>query len=168
MWRVPITIAALCLSGCWEPAGYLSYSGEPPEDDEIWRPNPDTGPDDDDPLTGVDPVIRAADAWCYVTEDQGDWWGVHAVGDDPQGSDNLENFVGDGVTVLDDDGERVGVIALVCEPNGQCWSSASTQQLGAGCSDPRAYGFVFELEDIQGHRSETLMVQGRRGTGPNG
>jgi hypothetical protein len=157
-------------SACWDAPGYLSYTGEPPGDDEVWRPNPDTGPDDSDPDTwnGVDPVVDDADAWCYSTDDAGDWWGLKATGDDPQGAQTLQAFVADGVEIRDSDGSILATLALVCEADGQCWGSSQCEHIDVYCTNPQRYGFGFVVEDEQGHRSEVTTVQGRYGAGPTG
>jgi hypothetical protein len=172
MLRLPLAaILALPLCACWGPAGHLSFSGEPPGDNEVWRPNSDTGPEDSDEpdtLDGVDPVIDSADAWCYTSDDAGDWWGLKATGDDPQGSQTLQAFVADGVEILDNSGFTIATLALVCEENGQCWGSAQCEHIDVYCSNPQGYSFLFVVEDEQGHRSETATVQGRYGSGPTG
>lgn len=169
MLRRLLACLTLALTACHGAPGYLSYSGEAPEDDEIWRPNPSDDSGDDEPgLSGVDPVVFEADAWCYTTEDAGDWWGLRARGDDPQGAESLESFVMDGVTVLAEGGATVAVVALVCEADGACWSSGRAEQLAAPCQAASTFDFAFAIEDIEGHRSEVVTVQGRRGSGPNG
>lgn len=161
---------SVSLVACWGPPGHLSFSGEPPGDDEVWLPDNDTGPEDTDVTFSddVSPVIDQADAWCYFTDDSGDWWGLKAVGDDPQGSSTLKAYLESGVRVLDSGGSEVANIALVCEDSGQCWGSAQAEHIDIFCTNPQNYSFLFEIEDEQGHSSSTTSVQGRYGTGPTG
>ena len=172
MDRWSLTAAlAVSLTACWGAPGHLSFSGEPPGDDEVWRPNSDTGPEDSDepdPMTGVDPVVQEADAWCYTSSDAGDFWGFSAVGDDPQGSQTLEAYIPDGVEVQDADGDVLATVALVCEDSGQCWGSVQCEHIDVSCSSPQSYSFLFVVQDEQGNRSEAATVQGRYGAGPTG
>jgi len=165
-----VAALALPLAACWGAPGHLSFTGEPPGDNETWISGNDTGPEDTDGTynDGVSPVIREADAWCYVTDDAGDWWGFEANGDDPQGSDTIKSYLDSGVTVLDSAGTTVANIALVCEANGQCWGSAQAEHIDIYCDNPQSYDFVFVIEDEQGHGSSGTTVPGRYGTGPTG
>lgn len=169
MRRLLVAIITASLAACWGPPGHLSFTGEPPSDGDIWLSD-DTGSwDTDDPYSdGVSPVLELADAWCYTTDDSGDWWGFKAQGDDPQGLDTLLAFMADGVRVQDSGGAEVATVALVCEDNGHCWGSAQSDHIDLGCMNPMAYDFVFQVEDQQGHRSTALTVQGRYGTGSTG
>ncbi len=170
MRRLLVATLAIHLSACWGAPGYLSFTGDPPGDDEIWLPDDDTGPDDtaDGWTDGVSPVIDEADAWCYVTDDSGDWWGFEAVGDDPQGAQTLQAYLENGVHIIDTDGDVVGSVALVCEDSGQCWGSAQAEHIDIQCTNPQAYQFAFELIDESGNGSGLTTVQGRYGSGPTG
>ncbi len=169
MHRLLAAAILASLSACWGPPGYLSFSGEPPGSDDIWLPDDDTGPDEDPVFNDdVSPVILEADAWCYSDDDSGQWWGLAAVADDPQGPDTIEAYREDAVQILDSAGAGLGTVAMVCEPDGQCWGSARADHIDLPCANPDRATFVFELRDHQGHRSNSVSVQGRYGAGPNG
>jgi len=150
--------------------GHLSLL-RPAEDPEHWEPNPDSGGPDDsgEPAgDGESPWIRSVDAWCYTAEDTGDWWGMKAVGDDPQGAGTLSAFIVDGVEVRDQAGARLATLALVCDAEGQCWTSSQAEHVHVACRDATRAQVWFWIEDEEGHRSEGVETPGRGASGPGG
>jgi hypothetical protein len=170
MSRASLFLVLAFSSACWGPTGHLGYSGDPPEDDEIWRPNPgDTGPADTGSVfDGPGPVIDFADAWCYYDTDGEAWWALHAIGDDPQGAASLEALVTDAVQAVDAGGNERANLPLACEADGQCWGSAWADNIAVPCVNPENYRFLFSLEDEDGNRSEQKVVAGRYGTSSGG
>lgn len=167
-----LALSLLLPAACWGPAGHLGHTyAVEEEDNDVWIPNPDTGPEDTGPDTTnnrTHPVIDDADAWCYTTSDSGDWWGMKVEGDDPQGPQTLLAMIEDGCKMVDGDGTLVAELAIVCEDSGDCWGSAQADHIGIQCSNPSEYTFLFWLEDGDGNRSAQAEVQARWGSGPNG
>ncbi len=168
MRRLLAVAVALPLAACWGPPGYLSFSGDPPGPDEIWVGDTDDRDSDEPYSDGVSPVVESADAWCYPVDDAGQWWGFKATTDDPQGTETIESYNEEGVVVLDGGGQTVAAIALVCEGDGQCWGSAQAEHIEVACGVADVHRFVFQVRDVQGHRSNSESVVGRMGTGPTG
>ncbi len=166
MARRSFIAAALCgaLVACWGPPGHLYFA---PQDDSDTPYTPDDS-DSEPPMQGNKPVIEEADAWCYSYDDGTEWWGLQAVGDDPQGASTLLTYIEDGVDMRDGGGDFVARLALVCDENGLCYGSAMGDQIDVTCDGATSYVFYFELEDTEGHRSEVAEVQGRWGYGPEG
>lgn len=166
-----VALASALLAGCWGSAGHLSFTGEPGGDDEHWSPNPDSGPDEDtgdaDP-SGVRPEVSHVDAWCYANDDGHEWWGMSAVGDDPQGVTTLAPFVVEGVEVADAAGDPVATSDLACEDSGQCWGSAQAGQIDVPCRAAEEHVFTFHVVDEDGNSSPREAVRGRTAGGPGG
>ena len=114
------------------------------------------------------PEVLSADAWCYLhsTGDKAYYWGLKVQADDPQGSDTLETFFNDAVTISIN-GVEVTTQPLVCT-TGECTHSFAEADDGIACSNATAYEFSIQVMDIDENWSEPLIIAGRQGSSAKG
>jgi hypothetical protein len=119
---------------------------------------------------GPNPTIVEADAWCYVLEagDTVEQWLFKATATDPQGVDTLESFTQNAISFQDIGGTEISTVAIVCDPAGECTSSANGASLGVGCSNPTNFQAVFTVSDQDGNVSAPVTVTGRLGSSADG
>ena len=120
--------------------------------------------------TGPEPVILEADAWCYTPGGsvEGDFWGLKALVEDPQGPDTLPGLQTDAVRVDSSAGGTLTTMAMVCDDLGNCTGSDSVANLGFGCGSADSMTFVFTIVDEDGNASAAVSVVGRRGSSAEG
>lgn len=119
---------------------------------------------------GLSPSITAADAWCYTPGGsvEGDWWGIEAEVEDPQGPADLESFQPTAVQVYDPAGTPLKTMALVCDGTTVCFGSDSVVNLGIACAQADQFQFEFTVVDSSGNTSAPVTVNGRQGTDASG
>jgi hypothetical protein len=119
---------------------------------------------------GMSPVISAVDAWCYTPGGsvEGDWWGINATVEDPQGPADLASFQPTAVQVYDPAGTPIKTMALVCDGTAVCFGSDSVANLGIACAQADQFQFEFTVEDSSGNRSAPSTTAGRQGTDASG
>lgn len=119
---------------------------------------------------GPEPVILEADAWCYTPGGsvEGDFWGLRAMVEDPQGPDTLPGLQADAVRVDSSAGGTLTNMAMVCDDLGTCTGSDSVANLGFGCGSADTLTFVFTIVDEDDNASAPVSVQGRQGTSAEG
>lgn len=119
---------------------------------------------------GPEPVILEADAWCYTPGGsvEGDFWGLKALVEDPQGSDTMPGLQADAVRVDSSAGGTLTTMAMVCDSLGTCTGSDSVANLGFGCGSADAQTFVFTITDEDGNASAPVSVAGRQGSSAEG
>jgi hypothetical protein len=119
---------------------------------------------------GPEPVILEADAWCYTPGGsvEGDFWGLKAIVEDPQGNDTMPGLQSEAVRVDSSAGGTLTTMAMVCDSLGICTGSDSVANLGFGCGSADAQTFVFVITDEDGNQSEAVSVVGRQGTSAEG
>ncbi len=129
----------------------------------------DDGGDDgsgDDTAEAVEgPSILDLDAYCYINdegeEDEYIAWVVAATGAHSEGAWNLEAFQTEAVTVSSE-GSDIASYAIVCDDNGGCSGTWSSQEHGIGCVDPEQYTVEVVLTDSAGLTSDPSSVEGRK------
>ena len=129
-----------------------------------------TDTEEENPEEAIKPTILEADTWCYVLEsgDTVEQWLFKATATDPQGTETLASFTPDAISFQDIGGTEIASVAIVCDPAGQCTSSANSNTLGVGCSSPTNFQAVFTVSDTDGNVSEPMTVTGRQGSGAEG
>lgn len=115
------------------------------------------------------PVVEAADAWCYhhQTGDERWIWAATAQVSDPQGLHTIQPVTTEGIAVFAG-GSQLAVMALVCDPEGECTASWGADEIGTDCSVPEAYEIVFSVLDEDAKRSAPYVVTGRLGSSAEG
>lgn len=119
---------------------------------------------------GPEPVILEADAWCYTPGGsvEGDFWGLKALVEDPQGNDTMPGLQAEAVRVDSSAGGTLTTMAMVCDSLGTCTGSDSVSNLGFGCGSADSQTFVFTITDEDGNASEPVSVAGRQGSTAEG
>jgi hypothetical protein len=116
------------------------------------------------------PTILSVDAWCYLhsTGDKAYFWTTKVEAADPQGTETLERFVPDGISVALTGGAELATYALVCDDSGDCQGSWNQNQDGISCENATNYTVSFTAMDEDGNLSAPVSVAGRRGTSAEG
>jgi hypothetical protein len=129
-----------------------------------------SGSGGDGSTAGPEPVILEADAWCYTPGGsvEGDFWGLKAIVEDPQGPDTMPGLQAEAVRVDSSGGGTLMTMAMVCDSLGTCTGSDSVANLGFGCGSADAQTFVFTISDEDGNVSEAVSVVGRQGSTAEG
>lgn len=146
--------------------------GEGGEEDSASESDTDSGgaSGGDGSTAGPEPVILEADAWCYTPGGsvEGDFWGLKAMVEDPQGADTMPGLQAEAVRVDSSGGGTLTTMAMVCDSLGTCTGSDSVANLGFGCGSADAQTFVFTITDEDGNASEAVSVVGRQGSTAEG
>ena len=155
-------VLALTLAGCG--SGSASVGADKAGDDTGGSAAGDEGGDDGD-VAEDGPSILDMDAYCYINDEGEDdeyiAWIVSITGAHTLGTHNLETFQVDAVTVSSE-GTALASYALVCDDNGGCTGTWSSQEDGIGCVTPDIYTVEAVLMDVDGLSSEPASVVGRR------
>lgn len=146
-----------------EPA----QTGEPGEPGSTGEPDSTDEPDDS--ANDVAPNISAFDAWCYADSNAVDTWGFAIDYTDPDGDDTVPGLQMGAIIVKNGGGEQIATVDPVCGGMGGCLANIPASQAGnIACAAAESVTFTATIVDNEGNSSNSVEVNGRAGTSPEG